>query len=299
MKNTTAETKKADLAMLTVALIWAFNTPAMKIIYGNINPKVYTGIRFILISIMSAAVFYFLRKERDLFRFKSKHDVFMVLSAAFFAFFCYQVFIMEGLNRTNVFFATVLICLSPIFAAIFSSIFKIETITPKLWLGLLISLGGIVVFKMNGLSLAYEGDLIGELFCVGSAMSWAAFTVMSKSAAYQSYSTSKVNAITAMFGTVLLLIYVTPDLSAYPISTIDLNTWLLILFTVIFPIVIAYQLYNFGVRTLGVERTIIYVYLVPVLVGIIAIPLGLESFSMNKFVGALVVIGGMMIARKA
>lgn len=285
--------------MMTVALIWAFNTPAMKILYNEMSPKVYTGIRFILISVMSALSFYYITKEKDLFKFKSLSDIKTILIAGFFAFFCYQICIMEGLARTDVFFATVLICLSPIFAAVISSIFGIEKITPQLWLGLFISLCGIIIFKMNGFNIDYQGDIIGELFCLGSALSWASFTVISKSKAYQAYSTSKVNAITAFFGTVLLLVYTAPELSTYPMEYISFSSWLLILFTVIFPIVIAYQLYNFAVRTLGVERTIIYVYLVPVLVGIIAIPIGLENFSVNKFLGSIVVISGMIIARKS
>lgn len=299
MINSSPETKKADLAMLTVALIWAFNTPIMKMIYDRMSPQVYTGIRFVLISFASLLLFYFVNRERKIFTFQSKKDLLVILLAGFFAFFCYQAFIMEGLARTNVFFASVLICLSPIFAAIFSSLFGIEKITPQLWLGLLISLGGIVLFKMNGLEIDYSGDFVGELFCLGSAFSWAAFTVLSKSESYQRYSIIKMNTITALFGTILLMFYIGPEFAEFSFSSIENNTWVLIVFTVIFPIVIAYQLYNFGVRVLGVERTIIYVYLVPVLVGIIAIPLGLETFSFNKFLGAIVVIGGMIVARRS
>jgi drug/metabolite transporter (DMT)-like permease len=234
MIKSTTETKRADLAMLLVAFIWAFNTPIMKVIYERMSPQVYTGIRFVLISVTSVLLFYFVNRQRDLFSFKSKKDMLYILLAGFFAFFCYQAFLMEGLARTNVFFAAVLVCISPIFAAMLSSVFGIEKITPQLWLGLVISLGGIVLFKMNGLEIDYSGDFIGELYCLGSAFSWAAFTVLSKSDSYQRYPIIKMNTITALFGTILLLMFVGPELAAFPLDSIEAGTWVLIVFTYLY-----------------------------------------------------------------
>ena len=48
----------------------------------------------------------------------------------------------------------------------------------------------------------------------------------------------------------------------------------------------------------GIERTVIYIYLVPVVTGIIAVFIGIDNFTLMKLLGVAVVISGMLFARK-
>ena len=96
-----------DIWMLTVTLIWGFNTPAMKQIITEIDQWTFVGFRFICISIISVISFFGIQRRRDLFRFK-RNDLIKISIASFFAFGAYQYFLMNGLSKTPVFLATIL-----------------------------------------------------------------------------------------------------------------------------------------------------------------------------------------------
>ena len=291
--------KHPEVWMLFVTLSWGINNPVMKHIITDIDPWTFAGLRFILICILSVSSFYLIQKERFLFRIDAKRDLVWLIAAGFFAYGGYQFFFMEGLSRTPAFLATLLVCLSPIFATIISYLLKMERYTWRVWVGIGISFIGIFIFKYTGsLDTLFTGSFIGELYCMGAALCWAGYSIIMKSETIQKYPKGQVNTLTLFFGTAIVLLYSIDGVVSYPINQITPFMWALISYTVIFPIFIAYKFYNLSIQKMGIERTIIFVYLTPIFSGLISIGLGMEDFNIMKLIGSVVVIFGMMLAKK-
>jgi drug/metabolite transporter (DMT)-like permease len=288
-----------DKWILTVVLIWSFNTPIMKTIYNSMSPYVYTSLRFSIIATWSLFHFYFIAKEKALFKLE-KSAVPSIFWGGICAYFSYQVCIIEGLFNTPIFLASVLISSSPLFSAILAIIFKIEKVTWKTWLGLILALSGIVIFKSEyaqGLNI-FDSNWYGELFCLGSALSWSAYSIIAKTEKFKIYSYNKTNTLMLLLSSSLLILYTISDIQIFNYSSIGLSTWAMIWYSIIFGIIIAYKMYFKSVQILGVEKTVIYINLVPILAGFISIGLGIEEFTFLKLVGSLFVIGGTIIVRK-
>lgn len=291
-------TKNPDIWMFTVVLIWGLNTPTMKQIITTIDQWTFVGLRFIAISILSLSSFYLLQKKRDLLNI-TKVDLLKVIAASLCAFGFYQYFLMHGLSQTPVFLATILVGFSPLFAILISYFLRLETYTWKVFVGVFIALFGVLLFKFEGAdSFTFGQSFSGELFCLGSGLSWAAYTVIMKSESLKKYPREQINTLSMLIGTIIVLSYSYNEVLSFDYSVIEPNLWYLIVYTMVFPIFLAYKMYNASIQRVGVERTVLFIYLVPIVSGGISIGLGMESFTLMKLLGAGVVILGMILARK-
>ena len=285
-----------DVWMGFVTLFWAINSPTLKILYTELGPYVYTPIRFILISGISIVAILIYPKKETLKNLSFKQWV-IVLLAGLFSFVFYQVFLLNGLFMTPVFLASVIVSLSPLFAVILSLILKIEKVTIKNVSGIIISLIGIVLFQAKSMTDFNFDHAEGQLYCLGAALSWAVYTMITKKKSFLSVPQSQSFAISVSFGTIILIALYVGDMLAFDYSRFDFKMNLLTAYTVIFPIFIAYRLYNKSVSAMGIERTIVYVYLVPILSGIIAAFIGLDDFTLQKLFASIIVIAGVILAK--
>jgi drug/metabolite transporter (DMT)-like permease len=287
-----------DLWMALVTLFWAINSPVLKILYTELSPFVYTAIRFILITTIAViSIIIFPNKEK--LKELSLRQWLTVLCSGLFSFVFYQIFLLNGLSMTPVFLASIIVSLSPLFAVILSIILKIEKINLKNISGIIISLCGIVLFQAGSFSdidISFD-SLKGQLYCVGAALSWAIYTMITKKESFTSVPQSQSFLISVLFGTLILSMLFINDLMTFDYSRFNLKMNLLTAYTVIFPIFIAYRLYNKSVKVMGIERTIVYVYLVPVFSGLIAAFIGLDDFTLQKLIASIIVIAGVVLAK--
>ena len=155
------------------------------------------------------------------------------------------------------------------------------------------------MFKYNSdVTFSFKDSYEGELYCLGSALSWASYTLIMKSKSLKEYSSEQINTLSMLIGTLVVLTFSFNEVVSFDYSVISNDIWLLIAYTAIFPIFLAYKLYNASIRTVGIEKTVIFIYLVPVISGAVSISFGMESFTLMKLLGAIIVILGMLVARK-
>ncbi|MCB0279423.1 MAG: DMT family transporter, partial [Calditrichaeota bacterium] len=274
---------------------------ALKILYTDIEASVFTVLRFIAISVLASFSLIILVKKSQLKQFKT-NDLLIFLSGGFFAFCSYQYFLLNGISRTPIFLASVLISISPLFAVIFSAVLKIEKASWNMWVGTILALFGIAIFK-NGFDLTTLWQSLlnsgsGELYCLGSAVSWASYTMITKHQVYRDYKHEQQFAFSVIFSTLILFVFYYDEMISFDYRAFNLELIAYGVYTVIFPIFLAYKLYNKAVQTIGVERTIIYIYLVPILSGLIAALMSIDTFTGVKLLGSVIVIAGVILAKR-
>jgi drug/metabolite transporter (DMT)-like permease len=115
----------------------------------------------------------------------------------------------------------------------------------------------------------------------------------------RTYSPLRVTALTTAIGALPLIFIGMPAVAALDKAAVQPSGWGGLLYSAVFAIVVAYIIWNVGVKKIGGARTSLYSNLIPV-VGTVTAALFLgETITPLMVVGAAVIFFGLHLARTA
>lgn len=281
----------ADLVMLLVAIIWAINNVVMKsALVGWITPAAFNTLRFgsgaLLLAIVCLVVEGSLRIP---WRLLPK-----VLLLGLIGNGVNQMFFVNGLARSPAINAGAWLGIVPILVAFISGLFRIDKVSRWVWAGALVSTCGILAILF-----ASEGGFhfgLGDLFFAGGVTAWAGYTVFSRPLA-QEISPLRVTAVAMLTATVGLLAINLPDLLHQDFGVIRPQSWLGMAYAGALSNALGYSLYVWAIRRAGPARVALYNNLGPVITALGAYWLLGEAGRPLQWVGILLVMGGVLVAR--
>jgi len=205
---------------------------------------------------------------------------------------------IAGLARTTATNAVVIGAIIPVFTVGVAVALRKEAATLPKVLGLSVACLGALVIVGAGRFEASGGHLYGNLLLVGNSLSFSIYLVISRRLLAK-YSTMTVVAWTFVFGTLGILPFgaralvgAAPHLSA--------TAWACVAYIVLFPTVGTYFLNMFALRRVPSSLVAIYIYLQPVLGGLLAAATLGERPSAGTFIGGALIGGGIwLVTREA
>jgi drug/metabolite transporter (DMT)-like permease len=110
-----------------------------------------------------------------------------------------------------------------------------------------------------------------------------------------------VTGVSMTLGTLLYVpvVLMMPQAQAVNWSGISASTWLSLIYSAVFAIVVAYMIWYAAVQKIGGTRTSVYSNLVPIVALAVAVVWRGEPLGTSKIVGAALVLGGVAITRAA
>ena len=203
-----------------------------------------------------------------------------------------------GLSFTTAFSNALLIATTPLFAALLLRMLRLETIGPGHYTGMLLSLAGVVLFMLPAMRRGVSVGGIGDLVSLVAALFFAAYTVASKPLLSR-YALPAIMAYTLTLGTAPVILALLPRIFAQDWSHITFAGWSAFVWTIIFPVYVAWSIWNWTIGQIGVARATLFMYLVPVIGGLTSWLLLAERFGILKIAGAILTLGGLAVARRA
>jgi drug/metabolite transporter (DMT)-like permease len=203
-----------------------------------------------------------------------------------------------SLHATTATNATLLYTASTLFIVLLDAIYFRNPLTPVRIAGLFIGFLGVATIVLQGeferlLTLDLNWGDLGIALC---ALSWAIYSVMLKGDALRRLPTLPLFAVIAVVGALTLLppmLYEAVVLGAIPTES---RAWASILALAIVPSVLAYGIYQVGIKEVGPSVTGVFLYLIPVYgVVLAALTLG-ESFHTYHAIGLVLVVAGVVLA---
>ncbi|TMC47454.1 MAG: DMT family transporter, partial [Chloroflexi bacterium] len=96
----------------------------------------------------------------------------------------YQFFFISAIKYSSASNTSLIVATAPIWVALFGGLLKLERLSVRSWLGILLSFAGLYLiinnsFSANTLTLGSQ-TLFGDLLMLGGALSWALYTLLSK-----------------------------------------------------------------------------------------------------------------------
>ncbi|TKJ30017.1 MAG: hypothetical protein CEE40_06315 [Chloroflexi bacterium B3_Chlor] len=165
---------------------------------------------------------------------------------------------------------------------------------------MLLSFAGLAVVVLAGngsLTLTWE-SIRGDILILIAAILAGAAAVISKRP-LQRYSPLRVMSISMVCGSVFLLPFAWPEMVAQEWTEVSFGAWLALAYNIVLAAVVAYVIYFKSIGEIGATRTAAYNALIPPMALVIAIVTLGESFTPMQALGAILVLGGVVLARFA
>jgi drug/metabolite transporter (DMT)-like permease len=279
-----------DLALLAVALMWASTFSLFKIAWREIDPVAFTSLRFAAMVLFSVAVLM-LSKSRVRPR---RADLPGLIASGLTGYFLYQMGFMLGLDRTTALASAILISTHPIFSVIVVWLVRKDKPRALEVVGVVMGFIGVAVFLRAW--DAFAAARLGDLFSLGAAAAFGTYGVVTQPLSKR-FPPRELMAYGLGLGGLLITLVGFPAMIDQDWNGVTLGTWVILIYAIIGPVYLAYLLWNWAIRQRGIPRTVIYGFLVPVLGGAIAVLLLDERLTSERVIGALIVIGGLVITR--
>lgn len=185
----------------------------------------------------------------------------------------------------------------PAMTALVAVLWLRERATMMRWLGIALSVGGVlIVFSGNG-SEPGKSSLLGSFLMFSSVVCWALYTSLAKRVANSEPLVITVCVTGA--GSLMLLPFSAYEVLSAGLQPLPIAGWLGVLYLGGVASGLAYVLYNASLRHLDASEVGVYTNLIPV-VGVLTGILFLgEPLSLRAILGGLVVMLGVWITSRA
>jgi drug/metabolite transporter (DMT)-like permease len=291
---------------LTAATLWAFNGVVSKVIIesGDVPSQRLTEVRttgaFVLLFVALA-----LARPQSLRVRRSELPVLLTFGVLGLAFV--QWFYFEAISRLDIGVALLIQYVAPVLVALWARFAYHEPVRRRIWAALALSVLGIalLVELWEGLTL----DGLGVAAALGSAITFAVYVLSAERAVARRDPVSLV-----CYGFLLASIFwaIVAPLTSFPLELVDesvsllgrledvtLPVWLLMGWMVVLGTIVPFALLAASLQHIPASRAAITAMFEPVSATVFAYAWLGESLTAAQLVGALVVLGAIILAQTA
>ena len=283
----------AVLALIITNIIWGASPPIYKLALENIPPFTLAFMRFFI------AALIFLPLSLKFWRRITLKDMFYICLSAFFGITVNISFFFLGLQDGISINSTLIASAGPVFIFLLAIIFFKEKFHPKIFIGMMIALIGVLVIVfspyLNGYQDSKVNLTIANLFFVIATIGAVIDPLIAKKVLGRVHFI-QFSAISFLFASWSFLPMMYGELQTWSFSQINLWGLIGILYGAILASTLAYTLFYYGISKIVASEIGLFMYIDPVITVMIAMPLLGEYPSKMYFFGAAFVILGIYLA---
>ena len=289
--GTVRRVSPVDVMLLATVVVWGLNATASRyVLTHGMHPLAYAAFRYF------AAILLFLSftwwRERS-FRIESS-DVPLVVLAGMLIF-VNQLMFVYAVKLTSASTIGLMLGTVPIYAAIIARLAGLERPRRIFWVAAAVSFAGTGLIAA-GAGGGVSGSLVGNVLAVGTAVTWAAYSV-ANAPLIGRYSPFRVSSLVLPLGWLPLAIVAVPQLDSQGTSQFG---WLVIVacaFAVVGPLFLTNILWFTAIDRVGLSRTTLFSNLQPFFAVVFAVLLLSESLSAWEIAGGVLIMVGIVIER--
>lgn len=282
------------LLLLLVPLFWGGAFPAAQHVVTELPPITTAALRFILAGLILLLLLFIKNGWQTV---TVKRNWLGLLMMALTGVFAYNVFFYAGLQYTSAINGSLIIAVNPVLTTLGAVLFLKERWNFRLGLGMVLSLGGVLVVITGGslstlLTFTFNQ---GDLFIVVSLLSWVVYGLVGK-IVMREVPPLLTTTITTVIGGVFLLLLSLFEKGWGSVPALSLQSWGEMFYMALFATVIAFFLWNKGVHEVGASKASLLINLVPINATWIAVLLYGSPVLWQQYIGMVMVITGVVLA---
>lgn len=284
----------AEVLLLVGVLIWSFNFTAMKYSLGHgFNPLAFAALRWTIAGVAYAGITW--QRERS-FRV-TRRDFLLMAGVAVVGVTVNQISNVYALHLAPASTVAIVFGSFPIIVLIIARVAGVERLQLRQVLAAGVSFGGVALVGL-GAKGGLGGHLGGVLLTLATAATFAVYSVAAMPIVKR-YSLFRMNTVIAVVGAVGLLAVASTHLGDVRWGEIGALSWGGLLYAGICTSVLGNILWFTAVGRVGASHSSLYSNLQPFLGAIFAVLILSESLGTLQIVGGLVVLGGILLVRRA
>jgi drug/metabolite transporter (DMT)-like permease len=285
---------RADLYLVLTAIIWGSNYSVIKFVLQELPPRSFNALRLVIASSAFLAMIAFTRRRDGLARL-TRHQWLLIVLLGVVGQFGYQLLFIEGMDRTSVTNASIIIAATPAAVGLASAAAGHERLPWIHWLGMALSFAGVYLIVAGGARTGV-GSVAGDMMMIACVACWTIYTVAARPM-LATTSPLLVTGLSMAVGTLLFLPFSVGSLQRTDWASVRVVSWVCVVFSSLLALNFAYTAWYHGVRHLGSSRTSLYSNFVPVAALIVAMIWLGERIEGVRLMGAALVLVGVITTR--
>jgi drug/metabolite transporter (DMT)-like permease len=278
--------------LLTVVLLWSGNFTAMRYAIATFHPLAFSAVRFALGAALYALVVWW--RERSL-RI-ARRDLGAIVLLAAIGIFANQVAVIYAVKQAGAANVGMLMASAPIIAALLARRLGHERIGMRHVLGVAVAATGALLVLYGGGGVG-GAPLIGWFLGLVTAATWASYSVLLRPLMAR-YSAERLSAAVLLTGSAMLIPVSLPQLAEQDWGAPPPRAWLALGYSLVFSLLVTNVLWFDAIHRVGAARATIFLYLEPFCVAVIAMLVLGEHVSPAEWVGGVVILAGVLVARR-
>jgi drug/metabolite transporter (DMT)-like permease len=289
-------------ALATAGSLWGTGFVFGKWALEQLTVGQMVFLRFLFASLgLLPVIWYESRSNRGSIRIR-RGDVMLIVVAAALGVPIQFIIQFEGLARTTVSHASLMVGILPVLLAAGAAVFSRERLDAIGWLGLLASVVGAGLVAAGaaggGESGANGPTLSGDLFVVASLLAAVAWILMSQALMRRDYSPVMTSALVIITGTILLAGWVVATDGMPGFGQLSLATWGSVAAMGILATATTTLLWNWGLQQVPASQAGVFVNLEPVVGAILGVALFDEAMGLLSILGGLLILGAAVVVSR-
>ncbi len=209
-----------------------------------------------------------------------------------------QLLFVKGLSLTTATNTSLLAVTIPVFATLTSAIIGNERLNAKMIAGISLAAFG-VIYLIDPTSASFSSETTqGDLMIVFNCLFYASYLAISQDTIRRNGALLSITWM-FLFGSLICLPIGAFSLSAIDLNAVGWNTWLTVLYLILFPTIGAYYLNAWSLTRVAPSMVAVYAYLQPLIGFILAVLFLGEQFTFRFVIaGALIFAGVFLVTRK-
>lgn len=283
----------ARLLLFFTVVIWGWTFVATKIMLHYVSPAELLGLRMV---IGLPILFVVILAKRVKFSFSGREHLNLLLGSAIIT--THFLIQFTGLKYTSATNTGWLIAVTPLIMAVLSFLLLKEKIGRNEFIGIGLASVGVILLISRG----HLGDIgwlesVGDWLVLGSAFTWAFYTVATRNLSQSKNPVAVTFAILLPTGIITFgYLLVVADWQKF--LHLPLNAMLALLYLGVLGTALGHWFWQEGVAKIGAARAGIFLYLEPVATTTLAVPYLGEEFGVATAVGGLLVLAGVYWAQR-
>ncbi len=285
------EKLKGHIWAIVVICIWGVTYVATELLLG-----VYTELQVLVLRFTLALLtLYAARPKLSLPKSLAGEAKYMLLSLfGMISYYFLESLAIANTDGTNV---SILISFAPVLTSVGSSLFGGKKLTKYTFIGFVIAMVGVILVVFNG-TVVFSFRLTGYLFAIGAALSWAIYSIM-LDRNFRETDSIIVTRRMILYALVVLIpaMLLKDGMPAFaPLASPRM--WLSLALLGVLGGGLCYIWWTYSIKKLGVVVTTNYIYTQPFITMISAYFITGTKITLMGAVGAVLIIGGVVISDK-
>lgn len=285
------------LFLWIVVLTWGANFGIVKSAYQDLPPILFAALRFTASGILVLGLAFW--REKDIRICREDWGKVLIVGSLGLGF--YQMLWSIGLHLTSASNSALILSVQPLLGALYADLIRKDPVGKRAYGGMLLALVGVVLVILKpSARLSFSLDtLSGDLLSLGAAICSAIFYSAWSKPLLKIYSPLRLTGYSMTIGSLSLWVaaFLSPQTVVW--SQVGMKAWWSMGYALLFSGIIGHTFWYEGIGRIGVTRSMVYLYFIPVWAVLFNYVLMGEKIFPQQILGGILILLGVYRAARS